>query len=137
LNSEDLMRKVTAAFAQSDMQPLLNALHDDVVWKSASRLPGPLSFQGDYRKRAGVLELLATIAHDYTFHHITPKEIVGAADTVWGLFDVALCFDPKGKHRTTKPVQMEMAFHWWLKDGKIIEHQSFFDTAYLAARQAA
>jgi ketosteroid isomerase-like protein len=138
LNSEDLMRDVTRAFAQSDLAPLLNALHDDVVWKSASRMPGgPFSFQGDYKSRAGVLELLSKLARDYTFHHMTPKEIVGGKDTVWGLFDVGLCFDPKGKRTPSPPVNLEMAFHWRLKDGKIIEHQAFFDTAWLAERQAA
>jgi ketosteroid isomerase-like protein len=135
MNSEDLMRRVTAAFAQSDLGPLMNALHDDVVWKSASRHPGPFSFQGDYRNRAGVVEVLSNIAKDYTFHHMTPKEITGGKDVVWGLFDVGLHYDARGKGALGEPVQLEIAIHWRLKDGKIIEHQAFFDTAYLAMRQ--
>lgn len=137
MNSEDLMRTVIAAFAQADLAPLMEALHQDVVWKTASRRAGLFSFQGEYKKRAGVIELLSTLARDYTFHHMTPKEIVGGQDSVWGLYDVVLCYDPKGKHRVTDPVYLEMAFHWRLQGGKIIEHRSFFDTAYLAQRQAA
>lgn len=129
--SEQLMRKVVAAFAQSDLQPLLDALHDDVVWKSASRQPGLFSFQGEYRNRAGVREVLSNISKDYTFHHMKPLEIQEAGDTVWGLFDVGLRYDRKGKAGEEKIVQLEIAIRWRMKDGKIIEHQAFFDTAYL------
>ena len=137
MNAEDLMRNITAAFAQSDLAPLMNALHEDVVWKSASRQPGPFSFRGDYKNRAGVLELMSKLARDYTFHRMTPKEIVAGLDTVWGLFDVGLSFDPKGKAKTAQPISLDMAIHWRLKDGKIIEHPTFFDPAYMAARQEA
>ena len=69
MDGETLMRTVTAAFAQSDLGPLLKALHPDVVWKSASRYPdGPFSFKGDYKNRAGVIEVLSNIAKDNTFH---------------------------------------------------------------------
>ena len=37
MDGENLMRSVVAAFAKSDLRPLLNARHEDVVWKSASR----------------------------------------------------------------------------------------------------
>lgn len=137
MNGEELMRKITSAFAQSDLRPLLNALHDDVVWKSASRQPGPFSFRGDYKNRAGVVELMSKVSRDYTFHRMTPKEIVSGKDTVWGLFDVVLSFDPKGKACAPAPISLEMAIHWRLQDGKIIEHQTFFDTAYMAAKQDA
>ena len=133
--SEQLMRKVVAAFAQSDLQPLLDALHDDVVWKSASRQPGLFSFQGEYRNRAGVREVLSNISKDYTFHHMKPQDIQETGDTVWGLFDVGLRYDHKGRTSEEKIVQLEIAIRWRMKDGKIIEHQAFFDTAYLMLLQ--
>jgi ketosteroid isomerase-like protein len=136
MNGEELMRTVTAAFGQSDLGPLMDALHEDVVWKSASRHPGgPFSFAGDYRNRAGVVEVLANIAKDYTFHHMTPRDITGHDDLVWGLFDVGATYDAKGRTEKSLPIQLEMAIRWKLKDGKIIEHQVFFDTAFLAERQ--
>ena len=136
MNGEDLMRTVTAAFAKSDLVPLLNALHDDVVWRSASRQPGgPFSFEGDYRKRAGVVEVLANIAKDYTFRRMTPKEITAGKDVVWGLFDVVVVYDAKGTHREPKTINLDIAIRWRLKDGKIIEHQSFFDTLWVASLQ--
>ena len=135
MDGEKLMRTIVAAFAQADLQPLLNALHEDVRWKSASRHGGPFSFHGEHKTRAGVREVLSNIAKDYTFHHMKPKEVLAAGDVVWGYFDVGLCYDAKGKAADSKTVQLDMAIRWRLKDGKIIEHQAFFDTAYLSQQQ--
>jgi ketosteroid isomerase-like protein len=135
MSGEELMRTIVAAFEQSDLRPLLNALHDDVVWKSASKYGGPFSFHGEYRNRAGVREVLANISKDYTFHHMTPKEVIAAGDVVWGYFDVSLRYDAKGRAIAPKMVQLDIAVRWRLKDGKIIEHQAFFDTAHLMMLQ--
>jgi ketosteroid isomerase-like protein len=132
MRGEDLMRTIVAAFEKSDIRPLLDALHPDVVWRSASTQKGPFSFQGEYRNRAGVLEVLSNISKDYTFHHMRPKEIFSNGDVVWGYFDVGLCFDAKGRSSAPRDVQLDMVIRWQLKDEKIIEHKAFFDTAYLA-----
>lgn len=129
------MRTIVAAFGQSDLRPLMDALHEDVVWRSASRHEGPFSFSGDYRNRAGVLEVLSHISRDYTVHHMKPKDVTASGDVVWGLFDVDLRFDPKGKNANTAIIQLDIAIRWQLKDGKIIEHQAFFDTARLLMLQ--
>src|ERR1043166_1759119 len=129
-----LMRNIVAGFEKSDVQPLLDAIHEDIVWKSANRNSDSFRFQGDYRGRAGVLDVLAKIAMDYTFHNIKPKEILSIRDVVWGIFDVGLLFEPKGKG-LKKSMQLEIAIRWRLKDDKIIEHQAFFDTASLLLQQ--
>ena len=54
---------------------------------------------------------------------------------MWALCDAVLSFDPKGKTVTANTVDLEIAIHWKLKDGKIIEHQAFFDTAALLIQQ--
>ena len=134
-SGEKLMRTVVAAFEKSDLRPLMAALHDDVVWKSASKHEGLFSFHGEYKGRAGVQQLLANASMDYTFHHMTPKEVVAAGDVVWGYFDVGLRYDAKGKVPEPRVTQLDMAIRWRLKDGKIIEHQAFFDTAHLMVLQ--
>ena len=121
-----LMRKVAAGFEKSDMQPLLEAMHEDIVWKTASKHEGVFRFGGEYRGRTGVLTVLSQLAMDYTFRRLTPKEILASEDTVWGLCDAILSFDPKGQAVTANSVDLEIAIHWRLKDGKIIEHQAFF-----------
>lgn len=135
MGAEELMRTVVAAFEKSDLKPLLDALHEDVVWKSASRQEGLFSFQGEYQNRAGVTEVLSHISKDYTFHRMKPREVVAAGDVVWGLFDVEVRYDAKGKSAEAKNVALEIAVRWRLKDGKIIEHQAFFDTAHLMLQQ--
>ncbi|MGO8913259.1 MAG: nuclear transport factor 2 family protein [Bradyrhizobium sp.] len=135
MSGEELMRTAVAAFAQSDIKPLLDALHEDVVWKSASKQEGLFRFHGEYKNRAGVMEILSLISLDYTFHHMKPKEIVTVGDVVWGYFDVGLSYETKGKAAAPKFVQLDMAIRWCLKEGKIIEHQAFFDTAYLLMQQ--
>ena len=135
MDGAELMRKIVAGFEKSDLKPLLDALHEDIVWKTANRHDGPFRFKGDYKGRAGVLEVISQIAMAYTFHHYKPREIIGSGDVVWGLFDVSLSFDQKGKAEPAKPMHLEIALRWQLKDGKIIEHQGFFDTAYLLAQQ--
>jgi ketosteroid isomerase-like protein len=66
---------------------------------------------------------------------MTPKEIRASGDVVWGLFDVGLRYDAKGKISGDAPAQLNMAIRWRLQDGKIIEHQAFFDTAHLLRQQ--
>ena len=134
MDAKQLMRTIASAFAHSDLQPLLNVLHQDIVWKSASNNP-IFSFHGEHKGLTGVREVLANVAKDYTFHALTVKEIVSSGDVVWGLFDAVLSYDPKGKGVVPQLVELEMAIRWRLKDGKIIEHSTFFDTAHLLIQQ--
>jgi ketosteroid isomerase-like protein len=136
MSGEELMRTVMGAFEKSDLNPLLDALHEDVVWKTASRQEGLFSFHGEYKNRPGVMEVLSQISKDYTFHHMKPREVLASGDVVWGYFDVGLRYDAKGKTAEEKTVQLDMAIRWRLKDGKIIEHQAFFDTAHLLMQQS-
>jgi ketosteroid isomerase-like protein len=135
MDGAKLMRSVTAAFGKSDLQPLLSALHDDIVWKTASKQEEVFRFGGEYKGRAGVVDVLSKISMDYTFRRLAPREILASGDIVWGLFDATLSFDPKGKSVPSNSVELEMAIRWRLKDGKIIEHQAFFDTAALLIQQ--
>ena len=135
MDGVELMRSVTAGFEKSNWQPLLDAMHDDIVWKTASKQEGVFRFGGQYKGRAGILNVLSQIAMDYTFQHLTPKGIVESGDVVWGLFDAALAIDPKGQSVPSNTLNLDVAIRWRLKDGKIIEHQAFFDTAALLMQQ--
>ena len=137
MDGAELMRKVASAFEKSDLQPLLDAVHDDIVWKTATKHEGLFRFDGEYKNRPGVLDILSKISMDYTFHHLKPIEVLAAGDVVWGHFDVGFSYDPKGKLSPVKTINLEMAFRWRLKDGKIIEHQGFWDTASLMIQQGS
>lgn len=135
MDGAELMLKVAAGFEKSDLQPLLDAIHEDIVWKTATKHDGLFRFGDEYKNRPGVLDILSKISMDYSFHHLRPKEIVASGDVVWGLFDIGLSFDPKGKCSAPKIINLEMVFRWRLKDGKIIEHQGFWDTASALIQQ--
>ena len=133
MSSVALMKRVAAAFEKSDLQPLFDAIHEKIVWKSASAVDGFFRFGGTYLGSVGVKEVTARLATKYSFHRFTPKEIVSSGDVVWGLFHVEGTYHPRG----SKPVKVEfeVAIRWRVKDQKVVEHQAFFDTASLLAQQ--
>jgi hypothetical protein len=45
MKPESLMRSVAEAFEKSDLRPLLNAIDDKCVWKSAATLAGIVEHQ--------------------------------------------------------------------------------------------
>ena len=135
MDGPSLMCKVVAGFEKSDTGPLAAAMHEEIVWKSANRHDNLFRFNGEYKTRARVIERLTDLFQNYTFHRFEPKEIIAVGDVVWGYFDVVLSFDPKGSGIVSKYVDLEIAIRWRLKEGKIIEHQSFFDTASLLIQQ--
>jgi ketosteroid isomerase-like protein len=132
---EELMRVVTAAFETGDLRPLLSAVHPEIVWKAASPHTSLFRFGGVHHRREGVLDVTAQIAMDYVFRKFKPREIVAKGDIVWGLFEVEAVFEFQNGKPGPKPVELEIAIRWRLKDGKIIEHQAFFDTASLLAQR--
>ena len=136
MNGPTLMCNVVAGFEKSDMAPLLAAMHDEIVWKSAHRYDALFRSTGEYIGRHRVIELLTDLFQNYKFHRFEPKEIVAIGDVVWGRFDVVLSFNPKGWIMVSKHIDLETAIRWRLKEDKIVEHQSFFDTASLLIQQA-
>lgn len=135
MNGPTLMCNVVAGFEKSDMGPLLAAMHDEIVWKSARRYDALFRSSGVYKTRPKVIEVLTDLFQNYQFHRFEPNEIVAIGDVVWGHFDVGLSFGPKGSGIASKNVDLEIAIRWRLQEGKIIEHQSFFDTASLLIQQ--
>ncbi len=127
--NKTLMARVTRAFAEGDMQPLLTALDDNVQWTSNSPVPY-FRFGGGHTNRDGVKELLALIAATYMFRRFQAKEIVAEGETVWGLFEVEAAHQSSGKQ-----VKLDLAIRWIMRDGKVISHQGFFDTASVLLQQ--
>ena len=77
------------------------------------------------------------IAADYHFRRSKPVEIVETGKIVWGLFDAAIDHLPTARKRRpdAKPLAFQIAIRLRVRDGKILEHQTFFDTA--AVQRAA
>jgi ketosteroid isomerase-like protein len=134
MSGADLMRSITSAFEEGDVKPLMAAIHPDVIWKSASKCAGLFSFAGTHKDRVGVVEVLAKVATRYTFTRFQAKEIVEQGEVVWGVFDTRLLYRPR-HDASPKSMTVEMALRWRIRDGKIVEHQAFFDTAYMLVQQ--
>ena len=135
MDGTELMRKVAKGLEKSDPQPLLDAIHENIVWKSATKHEGLFRISGEHKGRAGVLTVISSISMNFKLHRFTPKEIIADRDIVWGHIDVAMTFDPKSKGHPPKAINMELAIRWRLKDDKIIENQIYFDTASLLIQQ--
>jgi ketosteroid isomerase-like protein len=131
------MKTVLEAWGEADLGPVRDTLDENVVWKSASSHEGNgLVFGGEYRGRENVLALLARLSTRYYFQRYVAKEIISKGEIVWGLFDVSGSFLAcGGSERDRRTIKFESAFRWRIRDGKILEAQSFFDTAALLMQQ--
>jgi ketosteroid isomerase-like protein len=126
-----------AAFEKGDLEPLFQAIDEAIVWKSGSVRPGDFRFAGEYRNRAGVVDVMSKFAMSYFVRRFTPREIVSSGEIVWGLFDVEMTYQPMAENpRRRRPVALECALRWRVKGGRILEHQAFYDTAAMLAQQA-
>ena len=122
-----LFREITKAFEGGDFRPLLEHLDDAVVWKSASRAPGPGRPGGDYHGRLGVVEVTSQICMVMTFHRFQLLEVLQDHHTLWGLFDTLV----SPSDHQAEPLNYETALRIRFNGDRIAEIQSFFDTAQL------
>ena len=136
MTHEALMRKIVGAFAMADLQPLFDALDENVIWKSASTVGGTFRFGGEYSKIIGVKEVMSQIATAYSIQRFEPKEFIESGDIIWGLFEVEAIYQPTGKPSApSRPLKFECAIRWRIRDNKIAEHQAFLDTSSLLHQQ--
>ena len=129
LSNQNLMLGVIAAFKDSDLQPLFDALHPDVVWKATAPREF-FRFGGTHRGHAGMREYTALLFSRYHFIRFAPRTITAKGDPVWGLFEAEAQHRPSGR-----TVKTDISMRWTVKDGKITEHQGFFDTAGVLIQQ--
>jgi ketosteroid isomerase-like protein len=134
---ETLVKNVVQAWGEANLAPTLEALDENIVWKSAATHDdGTLSFGGVYMGKASVITLLAKLSTRYFFQRYVAKEIVSNGEIVWGLFEVhGHYIPPGGRLADRKPVNFETAVRCKVRDDKIVEVQSFFDTASLLRQQ--
>ena len=137
--AEKLMKTVIEAWGEADFGPIRDALDENVVWKSGSSGGDTgLVFGGEYKGRDNVVALLSRLSTTYYFRRYLAREIISSGEIVWGLFDVTGSYRPPGgRDSDRRPIKFESAFRWRIRDGKILEAQTFFDTAALLVQQGA
>src|SRR5579871_3077723 len=137
LGPEELLKRVAEAFQKSDLRPLFEAVTDETMWKSAATFEGNFRFGGEYKGLDGIKRVTSEISAAYVFRTLRPKEFVSKGEVVWGLFDAEIEFgESRDGTIARRPVQLELAIRWRVRNGKPIEHQAFFDTLSLLSQQA-
>ena len=129
MTSEQLMKNAIEAWGRGDLGPLRAAIDDDIVWISAStEWDDRLRSGGVHRGRASVIALLSKVATAFIPSACTAKEIVSSGEIVWGVFGIS-GRNLGGREDADKTIASELAIRWRVRDGKVLEHQAFFDTA--------
>lgn len=131
------MRRVAAAFEKADLRPLLAAIDENIVWKSASTVDGAFPFGGIYNRQIGVVQVTSQIGTRYAFTRFAPTEILSQGEIVWGLFGIEGDYLTRTGHRSGKAFKIDCAIRWRVRDGRVIEHQAFFDTNALRLQEEA
>ena len=129
LANNSLMLSVLTALKSGNLEPLFQALSPDVVWKATAPKEF-FRFGGTHKGIAGMKEYTALLFSRYHFTRIAPKTVTAKGDQVWGIFDVEALHQPSGRY-----VQSDVSIRWTVKNGKITEHQGFFDTAGVLLQQ--
>ena len=128
-SNKALMLAVLAALKDGNLEPLFAALSPDVVWKATAPQPF-FRFGGVHRGIAGVREYSALLFSRYHVTRLAPRAVTAQGDRVWGLFETEVLHQPTGRY-----VQFDSFFGWTVRDGRIVEHQSLFDTASVLIQQ--
>ena len=129
LLNKNLMLCIMRAFQQGDLVPLFAAVAPDVTWVS-NVPPEFFRFGG---KRNGLAEVKAHISlllAQYHFIRFEPTLILTQGDMVQGQFEAGAFH-----HRTGKTVKADISMRWTVRNGKIVEHHGFFDTAGVLMQQ--
>ena len=124
-----LARRIVQGLSTNDMRPLIDALDDDVEWKSNS-LPPYFRFGGQHLNRGGVMDLLAKVSSEYSFTRYEIDEVAEAGDAVWAISDVVAYHRPTGR-----TVSGRFAFRMTFRNGKLLTYEGFFDTAGVLQQQ--
>ena len=128
-SNKALILSVFAAFKDGNLEPMFAAVSSDVVWKATAPQEF-FRFGGTYRGVEGMHEFTALMSSRYHFTRFAPKIVTASGDQVWGVFDAEALHQPSGKY-----VRFDISLRWTVKNGKVTEHQCFFDTASVLMQQ--
>jgi len=120
-----LIQRILAAYGQSDLTPLLEAIHPDIEW--VSQAPEQhYRFGGSHKGRAGTLAGMAKIATDYQLNTYKVVELIGEGDVVWVTTDVDFTHRKSGTR-----LKFPLVSRWQFQDGKVIALTEYYDSASL------
>jgi ketosteroid isomerase-like protein len=129
LSNEIRMLSVYATMKDGNLEPLFVALSPEVVWKATAPKEF-FRFDGTHRGIVGMKEVTALLFSRYHFTRFKPRIVTAKREQALGMFEAEALREPIGRY-----VQFDVSVHRTVKDGKITEHQCFFDTAGVLIQQ--
>lgn len=110
------------SFLQGNIQGILDLLNEDITWELPSSAEVP--FSGVFSGKKGVLDFFQQIAANNEFHEFKVTDFIADGDKVVALGSLKATSKTTGKTSSNK-----WAHVWQLKDGKVICHYEYADTA--------
>ena len=118
-----LVREIYNAFEAGDLQRFFGCLDPQIHWYEAEGFPycDRNPYVGFDALASGVFERLIA---DWKDFRVVVSEIAGGGDVV------TMLGRNKGTSRATgKPLDVQCAHTWWVKQGKAVRFQQMVDTA--------
>ena len=109
-------------FLKGNIPGLVDLLSDDITWELPKLADVP--FSGVFKGKNGVMEFFQQIAASNDFHEFNITDFIAEGDKVVALGNLKATSKTTGKTATNK-----WAHFWQLKDGKVIRHYEYVDTA--------
>ncbi len=125
--SVQLVKGLYEAFARGDVPAVLAAMDEHIEWYEAEGNPWHPghAFVGPQQVVEGVF---ARIGEEYEDFAIDCRRFVGDGDTV--LAEVR--YTATRSTATGKPLDLQVAHVWDLRDGKVVRYQQYADTRRMA-----
>jgi len=114
-----------AAFSRGDIQGVLNALDDTIVWKGVTGARPAVPMSGERRGKAQVAAFFKSVGDNLTFTRFEPREFIAQGDKVVTLGHYA------AKTSTGGSFDSDFVMVFTLKNGKVTAFQEFLDSTAL------
>ena len=131
MQNTKVVQDAYAAFARGDVQALLGAFADDIVWSPVYGTAAHVPTSGERRGKSAVGEFFKQVAANVKFSRFEPKEFVATGDKV-----VAL-----GHYTATTPIgkgfDSDFVMVFAFSNGKVVRFQEFSNSAAINAAYTA
>ncbi|MFN8345617.1 MAG: nuclear transport factor 2 family protein [Spirosomataceae bacterium] len=119
----ETIAQLYADFGQGNIPAILEQLSDDVKWEfpaSVNNVP----FSGIFEGKAGVIDFFQNVGATNDFHEFNVEKLLADNDTVVALGNL------KATAKTTGKISANSWAHRWdFKDGKVVSHYEYVDSA--------
>lgn len=120
-----LIRDAYAAFGRGDIEAVLNALTDDVVWETQG--PSQIPYAGVFHGKEGAAEFFARLIEADEMEAFEPQRFFAYGDMVVVLGRYAAKVRATGNH-----AEADWVHTFTLRGGKVANFCEYFDTAKYA-----